>query len=345
MVVSSRRAAFTLIELLTVIAIVAILMGLLLPAVQKAREAANRIKCANNLKQIGLALHLYHDVEKTFPAGSNNQFSRNWHWSWLAKILPYIEQENLYRQALEFTDNVSNPVVWPFPLPYGTPGYASWSPWGGYPWGLPQLPQNPAIAAIIPIYVCPSEIYPMQSQIFGLEDSPLIQGFTDYQGISGLNYTTNDGTLASNRAIRIADIVDGTSNTLLVGERANSKQLHYGAWFSGCGQYGYGLPPGDEQRGSADVVLGVREINSQHNGYPNLDICPPGPYHFVPPNSIKDSTGTVNEECDQFHYWSWHPGGANFVYADGSVHFMTYDFDNIMPAMATRAGGEVFDLP
>jgi len=345
MQISARRAGFTLIELLVVIAVVSILMGLLLPAVQKAREAANRIKCANNLKQIGLGLHLYHDAESSFPAGSSNVFSRHWHWSWLAKILPYVEQENLYRQAETFADNTSIPVTWPFPTPNGTQGYASWSPWGGYPFGLPSLPQNPAIAAIVPLYVCPSEIYVLQSEIVGLDTFPLVQGYTDYQGISGTDYTTYDGTLPSNKEIRIADVLDGTSNTLIVGERHNSKQLHYGAYFSGCGQYGPGLPPGDEQRGSADVILGVRELNSQHNGYPDLDVCPAGPYHFGPPNKIRDSTGAVNEECDQFHYWSWHPGGANFLYTDGSVHFLAYAADNVMSAMGTRARGEIFEQP
>jgi len=344
--VSLRRAGFTLIELLVVIAIVAILMGLLLPAVQKAREAANRIKCANNLKQIGLGLHLYHDVEWAFPAGSDNRFSRYWHWSWMARILPYIEQENLYRQAVTFTDNQSVKVVWPFPTPNGTQGYASWSPWGGYPFGMPDLPQNPAIAAMIPTYICPSETFlPMQSEILGLDNFPLIQGFTDYQGVSGRNYKTNDGSLASNKEVRIADILDGTSNTVMVGERHNYKKMHYGAWFSGCGQYGPGLPPGDEQRGSADVVLGVREINSQHNGYPDLDVCPAGPYHFGPPNKLMDANGVINEGCDQFHYWSWHPAGGNFLYADGSVHFLTYEADKVLQAMGTRASGEIFELP
>src|SRR5712691_8845628 len=101
----NRRVGFTLIELLVVIAIIAILMGLLLPAVQRVREAGNRAKCANNMKQQGLALQQYHDQYRVFPEGTNNQFSLTWHWSWMAKILPYLEQENLYKQALAFAND------------------------------------------------------------------------------------------------------------------------------------------------------------------------------------------------------------------------------------------------
>ena len=339
-----RRSAFTLIELLVVIAIIAVLIGLLLPAVQKAREAANRIKCQNNLKQMGLALHMYHDSYGTLPPGTINQFSIYWHWSWLARILPYIEQDNLWKKADTFAHDTSVPVNWYLPRPDGTPGYASWSPWGGYVFGLPQLGENPVLAWVVPTYICPSDPEPAVSQM-PMGEVTLTMAYTDYQGVSGTNYLTNDGLLGCNRTVRFADISDGLSNTLLVGERHSSKKLYFGVWFAGCGQFGYGLPEGDEQRGSADTVLGVREINSQHNEHEEIDQCPPGPYHFVPPGTIRDATGKFNTECDYFHFWSHHPGGANFLYADGSVHFLPYEADSVMPQMGTRAGGETFTMP
>jgi prepilin-type processing-associated H-X9-DG protein len=264
----------------------------------------------------------------------------------MARILPYIEQGNLYNQASAWAGQQTYPVQWHLPPPNGTPGYAWWSSWGGYLFGLEaQVPQNPAIATVVPTYLCPSENGATSFEIDLNPSIKIVQAITNYQGISGLNYTTSDGCLAANHMVRFADILDGTSNTLLVGERTQSKTITYGAYYAGCGQFGPGLPTGDEQRGSGDVVLGVREIFGQASGDSTLDACPPGPYHFQPPNLIGDATGKINQQCDQFHYWSNHPGGANFLYADGSTHFLVYSFDNIMPAMATRSGGEVFEQP
>ena len=137
----------------------------------------------------------------------------------------------------------------------------------------------------------------------------------------------------SNRGVKITDVMDGSSNTLMVGERPPSKDLVYGWWFAGSGFDGCG---------SSDVVMGVREIaepsfTTYDGSSADRPLCPKGPYNFGP--------GDMNNQCDQFHFWSFHSGGSNFVMGDGSVRFLNYSANDIMPAMSTRSNGEAVTMP
>jgi prepilin-type N-terminal cleavage/methylation domain-containing protein/prepilin-type processing-associated H-X9-DG protein len=302
---TTRRLGFTLIELLVVIAIIGILIALLLPAVQKVRDAANRIKCENNLKQIGLALHNYHDTYGALPPGVNQGTPRDsppdyhYYWSWMALILPYVEQQNLYNQADDFARNVS------WQNPYGPPS-------------------NPAQYTPIPTYQCPADNRQLMASFVpeGLGESQSIDvAFTGYLGVNGTNYSSRDGVLYAGSKIGFKDITDGLSNTLFVGERPPSTDLVFGWWFDGAGQ-------GDT--GSSDVVLGVQERLA--GGHGSEGGCPRGPYMFM--------QGDLNNNCDQYHFWSLHSGGANFLFCDASVHFIPYSGASILQPMATRAGGE-----
>jgi prepilin-type N-terminal cleavage/methylation domain-containing protein/prepilin-type processing-associated H-X9-DG protein len=326
MIRSDRRSAFTLIELLVVIAIIAILIGLLLPAVQKVRDTAARMQCQNNLKQIGLALHNYHDVYQHFPAGvsmspypasGSSTQSPWWYWSWMAQMMPFYEQDNLYKQAVAFAN----------PASYST---YNWWPWGAF-WASPQTPANPALGVVVKTLICPADT----RQSFSIPGSQWGGNggvaFTGYLGVASSaegneSYTggQSNGILYWQSTTRFADITDGTSLTLMVGERPPSQDLYYGWWFAGAGWDG---------SGEGDVVLGARGYN-----YAAALGCPA--------SSVGLQPGKLSNPCDQVHWWSPHTGGANFLMGDGSAHFTPYSSGNlILPQMCSRNGGEVYPLP
>jgi prepilin-type N-terminal cleavage/methylation domain-containing protein/prepilin-type processing-associated H-X9-DG protein len=348
----SRRSGFTLIELLVVIAIIGVLISLLLPAVQKVREAANRTYCLNNMKQIGLALHNYHDTFKRFPPSLDGAIyppvsaqafgapRSGWstYWSWLAYILPFIEQDNLWNKAVSWAQTGG-----------GTPaalGY--WWPWGDFWNGASAIPANPGLGTPVKTYLCPSEPRNLSieyiAQGSGGTDVTGI-AYTEYVGVDGIqgqnaNGTTwpvgdKSGILVSSgfdqaRKINIASVTDGTSNTLMVGERPPSVDLFWGWWFAGYGFDGSGV---------GDVTLGAREV--VYAGNVQITDSGGGPSIPCPATKVGFQPGTINDICDQVHFWSWHPAGANWLFGDGSVRFISYGMNDVLPQMCTRNRGEV----
>jgi prepilin-type N-terminal cleavage/methylation domain-containing protein len=306
------RSGFTLIELLVVIAIIAVLVALLVPAVQKVREAAARTQCLNNLKQIGLAMHGYHDARKAFPPGyqANMPYvdgasDTSPGWGWGAFILPYLDQGPLFAQL-----NIGQPIQ-----------------------------NSPAIQAMLPIYLCPTDVPPPAPfQVSNGFGSPVCLACpTSYAACCGSDASdtrdaTGDGVLYRNSHVRIADITDGTSNTILVGERAWAKAN--GAW-SGA------IPGGVLRRGLLNPCL----PNIPGAWYPSSTFAIA---HAHLNNALVDPDGSAG--MDDFS--SMHNGGSFFLLADGSVHFIrSISFDNsdgsytadglIFQALATRAGCEV----
>jgi prepilin-type N-terminal cleavage/methylation domain-containing protein/prepilin-type processing-associated H-X9-DG protein len=295
--------AFTLTELLTVLAILGVLLGLLLPAVQKVREAAARLACSNNLKQAGLALHQFAADRGAFPPG--------------AVYGPFPE-------AGVGTDALHG--CWPFLLPYLEQGALARQ----YRWGVDFFdPANqPAVAAQLKVLQCPAAGADRVVKD-GQGDGGFTDGregaCTDYSPVAGVSpglaalglvapAASYQGALPVNRMNRLTDLSDGTSTTLLAAEDAGRPQL----WRAGRyvpGLFAYGGPWASSAN---PVVIAGASADGE---------TVPGPC-------------AINCTNDRQPY-GFHPGGANFLFADGAVHFLRAGVGiRVLAALATRAGGE-----
>ncbi len=328
---SSFRRGFTLIELLVVIAIIGVLIGLLLPAVQKVRESANRIRCKNNLKQIGLALHSYHDRSGSFPPGYvstvgprgfDNDLGPG--WSWAAHILPDLEQDNVFRQ-IQITRDITDPV-------HASVRVTSL--------GVFRCPSDGDAKASFTVDVRGDTSPDYSTPLRDANGQPVAVAHANYVGVFGqpeitpdpgfLDVTNPDrkpnfqGMLYRNSKVRIPDVADGTTNTLLVGER--SSNLAYASWTGAV--TGGQVPPRKPN-----------PFGYPPEGAPVLILGHAGTAADVPPHTPNSSVNHVDD------FWSRHSNGVNFLFVDGSVRSIA---DTINPvvwyAIATRAGGETATL-
>lgn len=297
--ISFYPKGFTLVEIIVVVGIIALLIGLLLPAVQMAREAARLSHCQNNVRQIMLGVANFEAGNKYLPTGKRSATASAFQSrTFLQELLPYVEQRAVFENAV--TDYRILP-----------------SPFVGH--GGLQTPLG--------IYSCPSE--PGSGVAHWTHQDRLV-ATTSYLGCNGRNWESFDGVFLTESRIRLSEISDGLSNTLAIGERPPSADYWYGWWYAGFGQQG---------PGSLDMLLGTNEEKAPASpGVPSFVAdCDQGPSHFQP--------GRLDRQCDVFHFWSHHPNGAVFGLADGSIKFFAYESEDIMPALASRAGREVFSLP
>jgi len=305
-----RRSGFTLVELLVVIAIIGVLVALLLPAVQAAREAARRMQCTNNMKQLALALHNHHDTNLIFPAALDeipNPAGGTWNHSWVPRILPYIEQQALLQQyrfdqawdAAAGNDKAGGPIK------QNIPGFLCPSAPGK---NHRQQAQSRACFD----YPATTERNFPNAFLSASQSSAVATSDPFYIGVLGHNKVVN-GTAALARR-RFADITDGTSNTILLAECAGRNQ-----WF----------------------FMGKRQPTNAAAGpwaAPNSRIQIGG----CDPNNINNATGPKAINCrNDKEIYSFHPSGANLALADGSVRHVGNSLSlDIAVALLTRERGE-----
>ena len=297
-----RRTGFTLVELLVVIAIIGVLIGLLLPAVQAAREAGRRMSCSNNMKQIGLALHMYHDTFLRFPAGWRGYDlatgQADWlgepGWGWCAAILPFMEQQNVSASMIHYELPIHEPV------------------------------NQAARELALGVFRCPSDIGDARFTLYEGghhdhdhgdhpgEEFPLLMATGNYVGVFGTwdlhdvcadGTCQGDGTFFLNKGVRVSEIKDGLSQTLMVGERTS--KLSYSTWV--------GAVAGSDHGPARVVGTGT-----------------------FPPNSEESF------EHYTHNFSSLHPAGTHFVLADGSVHMIAETIErSLYLGLCTRDGHEV----
>ena len=332
---SNQRFAFTLVELLVVIAIIGILIGMLLPAVQQVREAARRISCGNNIRQLSLASLNYESAHMGFPPSWVGNSSTNDGWSAQAKILPFLEQVNLASKInfrLSYTDTAFDAV---------------------------DLGQGPArlASARVAIYQCPSEV--KSETRFDSSTGEAIHHPLNYAANAGdwfvydpASGQIGNGAFGVNKEVRISQITDGTSNTMMFGE-----VKAYTPYFRNAAIAGQVAMPAD-----VGTVLGLGgqfKTNSGHTEWVD------GRAHqtsftstFTPNTKVIYNDGTQDFDVDWTNQQegksttartyaavtarSYHPGGVTIARVDGSVHFAPTEVDAInWRALSTRNGGEV----
>jgi prepilin-type N-terminal cleavage/methylation domain-containing protein len=320
----TQRRGFTLVELLVVIAIIGILVALLLPAVQSAREAARRMQCSNNLKQLGLALHNYESTFRTMPPSrltpdieiEDNTGNFSAYHSWTALALPFIEQENL-QDEVDF-DN-------------------AWS----------RLINRAAVSEQLKTHICPSTpgadridphwVVGAAAGDYGSINEVKEKVYTNVLGLPDPGSDARAGVLAKGRENKFRDVLDGTSNTLMIAEAAGQPSV----WTSG----------GRMNPTLFALYTDDKVVNVGNNYYPADGIG------WADPDcgfSINGSTAdglnkygpTMVNAINVSEVFSFHPGGAQVAIADGSVRFIAETVDTrAFVEICTRSGGEARQLP
>lgn len=350
-----RSNAFTLVELLVVIAIIGILVGLLLPAVQAAREAARRMQCSNNVKQLALAMHNYHDANKTFPCfatRNGNPAKGLWEgYSAFTQVLPYIEQTALHAQVVTATNN--------FYVDY-----------------YQQPPQAPAAlitvrANSVPAFLCPSAPrWPQRGTNHTTNGPGCNYGLSYGASINWSNFQTQNGMfrgqtgLTDKASVRIGDVTDGTSNTLALSEhlsgddnpsflmRGQTSEVKTGGPFTNAAAYPTLEYPSEADLNTWGAACQAAPNHLSSNGAQWLSPLPTqtalntvAPPNWKFPNCQTSSSGYSSDRNGVYTARSMHTGGVNAGMGDGSVRFVSQSIDTkIWQFTGGRNDGQVISV-
>lgn len=286
----------TLLECLVVIAIIAVIVSLVVSSVMSARSAATRLSCQNRLRQLTLASQQFHQSQGQFPSGTEGNAADDFHphLSWHVRLTPYLGLGTIWTdvQAAFRSDRF-----------------------------FLNDPPHRHRSEARPEFSCPADSRTNQPAIG--RNTGRRHGLTSFLGVNGTEAGSDDGMLYYDSKSRITEVTDGTSQTLLLGERPPAGiGLRFGWWYAGWGT---------DRRGNADSHLGVRtrRMGSGAEG------CSGPPFPF--------RQRSQSDPCSAFQFHSVHSGGANFGFVDGSVRFLAYSADSLLPALATKKGGETID--
>lgn len=278
------RRGITIVEILVVTAIIGLLVGILLPAVQVARATAAKTQCSNKLRELLLATHNYESVNRSLPSGIDSRSTDTPYSTWIVDLSPYLGDQVRYEASMLGYRHDR--------LPFGSVAHPEFQR------------QNRTVT-------CPSDESAMAPKY---TRGKYLVGLTSYVGNAGSSPASKDGPFFLDSRVDIGCGNDGSSNTILYGERPSSPDFWFGWWYAAYGRDGLGSP---------DIILG---LSDDWHAWDETAACPPGRADFAFPNP--------KSQCNMLSYWSWHPAGANLGFADGSVRFTAYGNSDMLYELA-----------
>jgi prepilin-type N-terminal cleavage/methylation domain-containing protein/prepilin-type processing-associated H-X9-DG protein len=304
-----HRRAFTLLEVCVALALLGLLVGLSLPAVQRVRASAARASCQDRLRQVGIGLHGYEAAHGHLPPDHarppGGPLPPMYYAPWTTFLYPHLDQQPLWA--------------------------ATEAAFRQFPREVDRVPPHVGFRTPVTVFACPADarlILPLESPFGFTAAYAGYVGVVGHDGAEGMMMHWQPGT-------RLTHVRDGNSQTVMVGERPPPAGLQAGLLYTAHQQVL--AAPETTDAGPDNVMMVVEGLTQATRCRPTLGPGNVAAFYYGP--------GRLDNPCDKFHFWSLHPGGANWLFGDGAVRFLPYTARDLLPALATRAGGEAATLP